>query len=42
MPRPPKTKALAEALEKLQATREDFTQASVLFTSTGLRSVLIA
>src|SRR6516165_8564539 len=27
MPRPPKTKALEEALEKLQAAREDFAQA---------------
>ena len=27
MPRPPKTKALEEALEKLQVTRKDFTQA---------------
>jgi hypothetical protein len=27
MPRPPKTQALEEALEKLQAVREDFAQA---------------
>ena len=27
MPRPPKTKALEEALAKLQAAREDFAQA---------------
>ncbi len=26
MPRPPKTKALEEALERLQHAREDFTQ----------------